>query len=396
MFSTEYVTPPALSIPLGTSGSAVDVVRNEDGTFSADGEVITAETMVTAENGNVYRATLSPEGVPVGVMHVAAMQDVMLGELGGMIQLTQAEDKSWWYGEMAVMDGYVHTHENGNMYMLMMDAEGMWGAMYQKVEVMVKLGTQESITLERTEDMSWWLGSEAVDVASEVMSDNGNTYTLWYADGVWSATFEPESMMIEGTGLVAMTREGDDMYDVGDSTLPSTGAGDVMDGDAMYHVWMQDGALMGARFDAAIDAGAHTDRGTNDLSAAAHLPVLSTNDPDTPANELRTHLVVTGDDDTGRGTFSMEALLGSGMASDEGGRFVDEAVEEIEGVRAYVSAVLALEDTLPNLGTVLETQWTELEKGAGQYLQYRQRQCGQPHLGRQDHRPPGGGHPGRN
>ena len=44
MFSAEYVVPPALSIPLGASGSTVDVVRNEDGTFSADGEVITAET----------------------------------------------------------------------------------------------------------------------------------------------------------------------------------------------------------------------------------------------------------------------------------------------------------------------------------------------------------------
>ena len=113
------------------------MVRNEDGTFSADGEVITAETMVTAENGNVYAAVLSPEGVPVSAMHVAAMQDVMLGELGGTVKLTQAEDMSWWLGETAVADGYVHTHANGNMYALMMDAEGMWSAMYQKVEVMV-------------------------------------------------------------------------------------------------------------------------------------------------------------------------------------------------------------------------------------------------------------------
>ena len=355
MFSAEYVVPPALSIPLGASGSAVDVVRNEDGTFSANGEVITAETMVTAENGNVYAAVLSPEGVPVGVMHVAAMQAVMLGELGGMIQLTQAEDKSWWYGEMAVMDGYVHTHENGNMYMLMMDAEGMWSAMYKQVEVMVDLGTQEPITLVRAEDMSWWLGSEAVDVVSEVMSDNGNTYTLWYTDGVWSARFEPESMMIEGTGLVAMTREGDDMYDVGADTLPASGKGDVTVDGAMYHVSMEDGTFMGARFDAAID----TVYRTNDLGAP--FPFLSDDDPDTPGNELRTHLVATGDDDTGRGMFSMGALLGSGMASDQGMRFVDEAVEEIEEVHAYVSAVLALDDPLANLDTVLDGQWTKLK-----------------------------------
>ncbi len=93
MFSAEYVVPAALSIPLGSSGSAVDVVKDEDGTYlvmiAGEYQTITAETMVTAANGNVYRAILSPEGVPVGVMHVAAMQPVMLGDLGGTITLTQ-------------------------------------------------------------------------------------------------------------------------------------------------------------------------------------------------------------------------------------------------------------------------------------------------------------------
>ena len=231
MFSAEYVQPPALSIPLGISGSSVEVRRNEDLTFSAmiGGEwmMITAETTVTAENGNVYAAVLSPEGVPIGVMHVAAMQEVMLGELGGTVTLTQAEDMTWWYGEAEVKDGYVHTAANGNMYALMMDAEGMWTATYQQVMVMVALGTQGSVELVRAEDMSWWLGSAAVDVGSEVMSDNGSTYTLWYTDSVWSARFEPESMMIEGTGLTAMTREADDMYDVGGAMLPASGMGEV-------------------------------------------------------------------------------------------------------------------------------------------------------------------------
>ena len=366
MFSAEYVVPPALRIPLGTSGSAVDVVRNEDGTFSADGEVITAETRVTAANGNVYAAVLSPEGVPVSAMHVAAMQDVMLGELGGTVKLTQAEDMSWWLGETAVADGSVHTHESGNMYTLMMDAEGMWSAMYQKVEVMVQLGTQEPITLERNEDMSWWLGSEAVDVASEVMSDNGNTYTLWYTDGVWSARFEPESMMIEGTGLVAMTREGDDHYDVADGLvgtsgdpLPSTGVGDVMDGDAMYHVWMQDGALAGARFAKAIEAAEDTRRAVGDLghqfgSDEASIFNLSADDAETPENDLRTSLVVDGD------MYSIADLLGSGMASTMGDNFVAESLKEIRKIRAYVDTVLGLDLDNSALNTALDGQWRKL------------------------------------
>ena len=48
-------------------GNMYTVTIGEDGTFSADGEVITAETRVTAANGNVYAAVLSPEGVPVSV-----------------------------------------------------------------------------------------------------------------------------------------------------------------------------------------------------------------------------------------------------------------------------------------------------------------------------------------
>ena len=71
-----------------------------------DGEwmMITADTTVMAANGNVYAAVLSPEGIPIGVMHVPAMQEVMLGELGGTVTVTQAEDMSWWIGEMAVDD----------------------------------------------------------------------------------------------------------------------------------------------------------------------------------------------------------------------------------------------------------------------------------------------------
>ena len=98
-FTAEYVRPPALSIRLGISGSSVEIRRDEDRTFSAmiGGEwvTITADTTVTAANGNVYAAQLSPEGVPIGVIHVAAMQEVMLGELGGRVTLKQNEDMIW-------------------------------------------------------------------------------------------------------------------------------------------------------------------------------------------------------------------------------------------------------------------------------------------------------------
>ena len=348
MFSAEYVVPPALSIPLGASGSAVDVVRNEDGTFSANGEVITAETRVTAANGNVYAAVLSPEGVPVSAMHVAAMQDVMLGELGGTVKLTQAEDMSWWLGETAVMDGSVHTHENGNMYTLMMDAEGMWSAMYKKAEVIVELGTQGPVTLERAEDMSWWLGTEAVDDGSDVNSPNGNRYTLWYTDGVWSARFEAESMMIEGTGLVAMTREGDDMYDVEGITLPANGKGDIDTSMGTYRVTMMDGMLMGTRLDpVAIDN--QTRFRTNGLGA---FPTILGDEDDTEdVNEGMTALVVGGE----KHPFS--ALLGSGMSEKQGDNYVAKAREELVEIRARIESVLDVFETTGDKQNQVKWLW---------------------------------------
>ncbi len=351
-FSAEYVVPPALSVPLGSSGSAVDVVRNEDGTYSANGEVITAETMVTAANGNVYRAVLSPEGIPVGVMHVAAMQDVMLGDLGGSVTLTQAEDMSWWYGETAVASGYVHTAANGNMYALTLDSEGMWSAMYQQVEVMVDLGTQGSITLLRAEDMSWWLGSEAVDVGSEVMSDSGNTYTLWYTDGVWSARFEPESMMIEGTGLVAMTKEDQSGYDVDGAdlpgTLPALGT-DIDTSMGSYRVTMSDGKLMGTRLDNVTieyasalrigDVNLLVDH-TNDASRVA---IIRRDEDDTEdVNEAFTALTLGGQNDH----YAFGDLLDDGVSQTMGKNIVAKAREDLEGIRDQIEAILeALADS---------------------------------------------------
>jgi len=179
-FGAEYVRPPAASIALGASGSSVAVRRNEDGSYSyMDGGQwlpVTAESRMSAANGNVYGPLLAPDGrTPVGVMHVAAMQDVTLGALGGTLQLTQAEDMSWWLGDMQVMSGHVHAHANGNRYVLTLDAAGMWSAVYQQNMVTVALGTQGSVTLAQAEDMTWWLGTEGVGGGSGVMSGSGNT-----------------------------------------------------------------------------------------------------------------------------------------------------------------------------------------------------------------------------
>ena len=128
---------------------------------------------------------------------------------------------------------------------------------------------------------------------------------------------------------------------------------------------MQDGGgLAGARFDAKIDKD-NTTRHMINVKGDIGNATLSADDTDTTANELRTHLIVTGNATDGKGMFSFGELLGDGTATSDGKRFVDVAVEKITKARGDVAALLDLETEPSNLDTaggLLETQWKEVQK----------------------------------
>ena len=236
-------------------------------------------------------------------------------------------------------------------------------------------------TLTRLEDGSWTLLGEAFASGGTTDAANGNAYALTMGeDGTWSAAFVPVEMEIKGTGLTALTREDQMGYDVNGDTVPASGAGDVTVSGASYHVWKDDGMLMGARFDAAIHGDSDGDGEAfvlvGDFTTAADRPLLAEDDEDTVANELRTTLSIGG------ATFSVADLLGAGSASASGDSFVAAAVGEIEKARADVAALLGLSEAPDNLATaapstgpdtsLLGTNWakvqTELDKlfGAGE------------------------------
>ncbi len=335
-FGAEYVRPAAQSIPLGMSGTSIEVRMNEDGSYSyMDGGqwlVVMADTRVTAANGNVYGWRLV-NGMPAPdyIDHVVT---VMLGALGGTLQLTQAEDMTWWLGDMQVMSGHVHT-ANGNRYVLTLDAAGMWSAVYQQNMVTVALGTQGSVSLAQAEDMSWWLGTEGVESGSEVMSDSGNTYTLQYADGAWTARFEPESMTIAGTALVAMSKEDRAGYDVDGAELPASGMGDIDTAMGSYRVTMKDGMLTGVRLDPVkIENAARfvTDDGLR-------WPAILADEDDTEdVNEGMTALVIAKEN------HPFAALLGSGVSQLSGKNIVAEARKDLVQAHTNMQAIL---DAIP-------------------------------------------------
>ena len=139
--------------------------------------------------------------------------------------------------------------------------------------------------------------------------------------------------------LTAMSREDQMGYDVmgSEDTIPADGMGDITVHGAMYHVWMDDGMLMGARFDAAI----HT---ATDMSLRIGLPTLSGDDDDTVGNEAGTMLNLNGED------FPISDLLEDGMAMLMGKNFVAEALAEIQKLRGAVDAYIALDGTDDDTG----------------------------------------------
>ena len=351
MWVAMWVMPDAVSVMLGDHGGTVMLQLAEDNSWWI-GEMAFADgDMQMGDNGQYYTLTYDMDAGMWMAMHM--MPDpvsVMLGDHGGTVMLQQAEDMSWWIGEMAFDSGGMQMGDNGHYYTLTYDMDsGMWMAMWMKpAAVMIALGTSGSVELQQAEDLTWWIGEMAFDSGGTTTAANGNMYMLTYDmdSGMWSSVFVPMEMEIMGTGLVAMTREADDMYDVGGSeeTLSADGMGDVTADGGMYHVWMDGGMLMGARYDMPIAEALEEGPRDRDVAGAPlRTPAdlsLSDDDSDTVANEAATHLSVDGD------LYSLDALFGGGRADRTGMTFVEEAREEVQKLYDQVKALVDINAAL--------------------------------------------------
>ena len=162
-----------------------------------------------------------------------------------------------------------------------------------------------------------------------------NTYELTLSDSTWTAEYRPLSMTIAGTGIEAMAREDGSGYDVGDGTLPASGAGDVTGpGGAMYRVAKDaDGMLAGTRFDVPMVGNPLT---VDAFGGDNPAPKLSADNRDTDANEKGTMLEAV------KAKFSMADLLGSGAATATGPNIVANARGEMVKIRDRVAALVDL------------------------------------------------------
>ena len=208
---------------------------------------------VTAENGNVYTLTL--EDGEWTATYNAPEVEVTLGEHGGSVMIETAEDGTYRVGEDELVSGGTVTAENANMYTLTL-VDGEWMAAFNAPIVNVTLGVSgTTITIDTAEDGTYRVGEDELVSGDTVEAENGNTYRLTLVAGEWSPVFQPKSMEIIGTDLMAMSREDDTGYGVGDHELDENGSGDiVIDGDRFCVSMDDDGNLMAEQFDAKAEA----------------------------------------------------------------------------------------------------------------------------------------------
>ncbi len=360
MWMAEYV-PETGTVTVGSLGVTLETVQAEDGSWtvvspvSGEPETLTdgATLMV---GGNSYTLMDDGEGNWMATYREETVT-VMLGMSGETVMLTKREDGSYWLGEMRVEDGVTMvTAANGNLYTLSMDADGMWMAMHEAPQTQVALGTSgTTVTLVREEDGSYTLDGEMFRSGGRVTAGNGNVYTVTMVDGAWMAEYQPESMAIEGTGgLLAVSREDGEGYDVDGAMLPSSGMGDIdTDTSGSYRVRRQDGMLTGMRLDN-VKIGAAKFR-TEGLSAD---PAMRGDDKSTAdINEANTALVVKGEN------YPFADLLGDGVSQTKGTNFVAEARTKLEGIREKIVQILEVFDTDSQRDEQIEKQWGTAASG---------------------------------
>ena len=194
-WSAEYVVPDPVSVMLGTSGASVQLVRLEDGSYTRDGEAFASGTTVESENGNMYRLTLSAGQWSVEYL-VPDPVSVMLGTSGTSVQLVRLEDGSYTRNGEAFASGTTVESENGNMYRLTLSA-GQWSVEYLVPDpVSVMLGTSgTSVQLVRLENGSYTRDGEPFASGTTVESENGNMYRLTLSAGQWSVEYVARSRL---------------------------------------------------------------------------------------------------------------------------------------------------------------------------------------------------------
>ncbi|MDE0102024.1 MAG: hypothetical protein OXN89_06565, partial [Bryobacterales bacterium] len=263
MWTATFDAPDPVMVALGISGDSVALQMEENRGYSLDGMMVMDGHSVMAENGNEYTLSMSMADGAWMATYVPSSQMVTLGMTGQMIELVRQEDHSYTLNDMGIMDGSMTMADNGNHYSLSMGADGAWMATWvQDDPVVHMLGTSgASISLRRQEDRSWsQVGASGImglnygaDGMIMVTAANGNVYHLMLMDGEYGeAMFQmpPPVMVALGNSgeTVSIQKAEDGSYWVGDMAV--TGGSTLMSSDGREYTLMYSADGWMASFDA--------------------------------------------------------------------------------------------------------------------------------------------------
>ena len=206
-WSAAFVPSEVALVPLGTSGESLSVNQLEDGRFEVGGELLVSGSTREASNGNVYRITLvagqwTAEYVPAQVA-------VELGSTGSLLTLVREEDGRYWLGRVVIESGDTHTASNGDVYRLRFSG-GQWSATFVPETIRVEAGDSgNALVILRLEDGSFWLGSRQIFSGDTVVQD-GNEYVLTRSGRTWTARFRAGTVRVDlplGGSITLVKRE---------------------------------------------------------------------------------------------------------------------------------------------------------------------------------------------
>ena len=239
-WTAAFVAPDPEPLVLGTSGDAVLLQAQEDGSYQLEGEALAAGRVVTADNGNQYRLVLGTDGAWMAEFVPPAPQLVHLGTSGESRQVGRLEDGGYTVNGEALAPGTLIETLNGNRYTLTLGADGMWAAAFVEADPQrLQLGTSGDapLLIYRQENGTFQLNNEPLLGGRVVEASNGNRYRLSLvimgAVRTWRAEYIPSPVTIQlgnTGGVVSLTpnedgtwRRGSTAFSSGDKITGSNG-----------------------------------------------------------------------------------------------------------------------------------------------------------------------------
>ena len=217
VWTAEFIPPDPEPLVLGTSGDAILLQAQENGSYLLDGEPVTAGRVVEADNGNEYRLVLGSDGAWTVEFVPPAPQLVYLGSTGQALQVGRLEDGGFTIDGQTFAAGEVVEAQNGNRYSLTLGTDGLWTAVYVQPDPQVlRLGSSGDppLLVYRQENGTFRLNGEPLLGGTVIEATNGTSYRLTLGSGgVWQANYIPENVTVQlgsfgGTVILTPNEDG--------------------------------------------------------------------------------------------------------------------------------------------------------------------------------------------